>query len=399
MKRTALLTIVLAAALALPSSALGAGAGHNGPTKKLEAAFTVALNYRIKSKNGCYPPPRRLAPAITRWSKSRAGVAKGLGAARVRGTVYVITKGTNCNGIRLALRYKKIVYVLDSVKGEIRIIGRRKTAKDPSRVANRGPLRAVQLVERSFVLNRPDKRKRLDVRCPGNSVPLGGGMYNAPSLGDDGEGVYPNSYERLGAQRGWHVTGWLFDPSGGAAPARRVTLQTVCALGLAPNSAPHRSVFNKRRKPQKAVVARCPKGQYLMSGGYQRTDFLGWGGNYVTESRAVSPTAWRVAGIAHGAFGGELTAIAYCTRAGGPLLTEVSGSTPVPSSAKATATTPKCPDGHVLGSGGFSANGATTMWFTDGVVNPDNSWSASGFGRFGEAPTLTAYGYCLRLGV
>jgi hypothetical protein len=399
MKRTGLLALILMGALVVPTNALGAGAGHNAPTKKLEASFTIALNYRIKSKNGCYPPARKLPAAIMRWSKARAAVAPGgLRTARVPGVVYVLKQGTSCNGVRFALRYKRVVYVLDSLRGEIKIIGRRKTGKDPSRVANRGPLRGVRLVSKGFHLDRIDKRKRLDVSCPGRTVPLGGGIVNTPGVAADGEGVYANSFERLGAQAGWHVTAWLFDPTGPPG-GRNVALQVVCGLGLAPMSSPHRTVFIKPGQV-KSVVATCPKGQQLMSGGFQRTDTLSWGGNYVTESRAISSRAWRVSGSAHGKFGGELTAIAYCVRAGGaPLLTEVaSPSVPVPPATAATATTPSCPAGQVLTTGGFSAGGSRNMLFADGAINNDDSWSATGYGNFGDTPSMTAFGYCLQLG-
>jgi hypothetical protein len=147
------------------------------------------------------------------------------------------------------------------------------------------------------------------------------------------------------------------------------------------------------------VTATCPKGQQLMSGGFQRTDTLSWGGNYVTESRAISSRAWRVSGSAHGKFGGEITAIAYCVRDGGPpLMTEVAAEVPVPVGTAATATTPQCPDGYVLTTGGFSANGSRHMLFADGAINPDNSWSATGYGKFGDTSAMTAYGYCLQLG-
>ena len=73
----------------------------------------------------------------------------------------------------------------------------------------------------------------------------------------------------------------------------------------------------------RTATARCPKGQYLITGGFQRTDFTVYGGNYITESRAAGPRAWRVTGSAfHGS--GELTAIAYCARHRGPILTETS---------------------------------------------------------------------------
>ena len=39
--------------------------------------------------------------------------------------------------------------------------------------------------------------------------------------------------------------------------------------------------------------------QFLVSGGFQRTNFRSDGGNYVTESRAAGPKAWTVSGSAY----------------------------------------------------------------------------------------------------
>jgi hypothetical protein len=167
---------------------------------------------------------------------------------------------------------------------------------------------------------------------------------------------------------------------------------------LVPKSSPHRTVF-VRRNETNAAIARCPKGQYLFSGGFQRTNFttphLTLGGNYVTESRAIAPTAWQVTGTAAGFDGGELTAIAYCVKNDGPMFTEVSASTSVPSGKSATATTPGCPPGLELIAGGFSFGGSQDAFFADGSINPDGTWSATGHGYFGPAAALTAYGYCL----
>jgi hypothetical protein len=168
-------------------------------------------------------------------------------------------------------------------------------------------------------------------------------------------------------------------------------------------SAPHTTVFTKPGQT-KTATARCPGGQQLMSGGFQRTDFLNDGGNYVTESRAVGSKAWRVTASAYGDYGGEVTAIAYCVKSKRPLLAEVSASSPLAFGQAATATTPGCPAGRRMTSGGFSANGSTKTFFAGGSINGDQTWSASSYGFFGgltaygPADRLTAYGYCLRPG-
>ena len=195
------------------------------------------------------------------------------------------------------------------------------------------------------------------------------------------------------------MTAWYFRSDGVDKGTWNVGIQAVCGLGLAPLSAPHTTTFTQPGE-YKTVVARCPAGQYLLSGGFQRTDFLAPGGNYVTENRAISPQAWLVSGRAFGEFGGELTAIAYCTKASGPLLTEVT-SQPVPVGffQAGSTTTAKCPPGQVMSIGGFSTNGKQDTWSTGGRINGDNTWTVEGYGRFGSTDALTAYGYCLTPGV
>ena len=395
MRRATLLIALFTALLAFPAGALADGAGHNPPTKKLEAAFSIALTLRVASADGCYPSPSTMIPFIKKYGRVNAGVSSGVRSTPRPGIVYVTRRGTSCNGVRMALRYKRVVYVLDSRRGEIVILGGDDKGADQAVIDNRGPLRALTVATRAFNISEPDVRQRLEVRCPGKSVPLGGGVTSSPGLGTDGEGFYPHSFERLGAQRGWHVSGWVFDPSEGAKASRRVTVQAICGRGLAPMSAPHRTTF-VRPGETKTVIARCPRGQYLMSGGYQRTDFLSEGGNYITESRAIGPQAWSVSASAHGAYGGELTAIAYCVRNKGPLLSEVSASTPVGFGQAASVTTPQCAPGRRMTLGGFSANGSSFAYYAGGAVNADNTWSISGYGFFGPAPEMTAYGYCLK---
>jgi hypothetical protein len=222
-------------------------------------------------------------------------------------------------------------------------------------------------------------------------------MSATPVPSGDGEGVYPHSYERLGAQRGWHVNPVLVDPSPEQTTPRSVLMQVVCGKGIVPRSAPHTTVFLKSGET-KSAIARCPKGEVLVSGGFQRTNFVRHGGDYITENRALGSRAWKVTGRSFGLFGGELSAIAYCDRSKKPLLTQVKATTTVPDKGLATATTPRCPKGKRMTLGGFVTDGSTNSFIADGIFNRNNSWTASAFGYFGASPTLTAYGYCMKPG-
>jgi hypothetical protein len=179
-------------------------------------------------------------------------------------------------------------------------------------------------------------------------------MTSSPLPSSDSEGAYPHSYERLGVQHGFHSTVVLFDPSPGSTMARQVTLQVACARKQKHVTPPHTTVFVSPGQT-KTAVATCPGRRHLFGGGFQRTDFTARGGDYVTESRAISDKSWSVTGRAFGGFGGELTAIAYCWRSKKPLLTEVSSaSASVGTGEFATTSTPSCPTGHIV-PGGFSS--------------------------------------------
>jgi hypothetical protein len=397
MRRT-ICTIAALAVLVVPASALADGAGHNPATRKLEASFSRSLCERVGRADGCYPAPTALAKTIAKTEKLKTAVARNLKGVKRKDVVYVVRSGSSCNNVRLSLRDKSGLYVMDSTQGEIKVVGgeARRARQRQLAIANRGPLRGLSVRTKSVGMNVANRRDRLDVECAGKSYPLGGGM-SQPPIGANGQGVYPQSFQRLGAQRGWHITAWLYDPLKTGAESRTVTLQTICAKGLVPETAPHRTTFIKPGETG-AVVASCPKGQVLMSGGFQRTDFLAFGGDWVTESRAISARQWRVTGSAHGIYGGEMTAIAYCIRSKKPLLTEVAASAPLPAGAPASATTPACPGGTRLTSGGFSGNGSSGTWFAGGFINPGDTWTATAYQRFGGATTLTAYGYCLQPG-
>jgi hypothetical protein len=255
--------------------------------------------------------------------------------------------------------------------------------------------KSVTYRQQTYGLSGANDKRRLTVRCPGRLVPLGGGMTSSPLPGSDGEGIYPHSYERLGVQHGYHSTVVLFDPSAGNTTARSVTMQVACTRKQKHVTPPHKTVFVSPGETRTAV-ATCPGRRHLFGGGFQRTDFVARGGDYVTESRAISSKSWSVTGRAFGGFGGELTAIAYCWRSKKPLLTEVSASTSVGTGQFGTATTPSCPAGNLV-FGGFSTSPGGSSLFTNGYINSNGSWQASAFNHFGPSANLTAYGYCLKL--
>jgi hypothetical protein len=254
----------------------------------------------------------------------------------------------------------------------------------------------VSIRLKTFTMTQPDQKQRLTVGCPGRSLPIGGGMTADPPPTPDGEGVYPHSYERLGVQHGWHVTAVLYDPTPIVTIPRVVTLQVMCAPRVKHVTPPHTTLWVAPGQTRTAV-ATCPGRRQLFAGGFQRTDFTSRGGDYVIESRAISSKSWAVTGHAFGAFGGQLTAIAYCWRSKKPLLTEVSGSARVLPLSYGTAITPPCPPGRRLTSGGFSANGSTSMFLTDGILHIPGVWNGSAFNTGLTPGTVTAYGYCLRI--
>jgi hypothetical protein len=253
---------------------------------------------------------------------------------------------------------------------------------------------ALTLQSQSYQLNGADTKQRLTVRCPGKkALPYSGGMYTDP-LGADGEGVYPHSYERLGVQRGWHVTPVLYAPTAQRSASRSVTLQVVCGPRLGPVSSPHSTVFVGPGETRTSV-ANCPRGNKLLAGGFQRTNFVTRGGNYITESRAASDHSWQVSGSAFGNFGGELTAIAYCLKSGGPLVSEVDSETALPVGESATTTTPACPPGSNMVGGGFSTSPSGPALVSSAYFDPAGGWSATAYNEFGPDATVSASGYCM----
>jgi hypothetical protein len=253
-----------------------------------------------------------------------------------------------------------------------------------------GTAQALTLQSQTYAMSGTDAKERFTVRCPGKKqLPYSGGMATDP-VGPNGEGVYPHSYERLGVQRGWHVTPVLY----GGSASRSVTLQVVCGPRLGPVSSPHSTVFVAPGQTRTAT-ATCPRGNRLLAGGFQRTNFITRGGNYVTESRATSDRSWQVSGSAFGSFGGELTAIAYCLRSRAPLVSEVSSQTSLPHEDSATTTTSACPPGATMVAGGFSTTPTGAALVSSAYFNPEGTWSATAFNEFGPDAAVSSHGYCM----
>ena len=79
-----LITLVFATSLVVSASAFGIKAGFNLATKRLEAAYKIALFERRFNPDGCYPAPSKLAKddpqdprASARWASRRTPAASG----------------------------------------------------------------------------------------------------------------------------------------------------------------------------------------------------------------------------------------------------------------------------------------------------------------------------------
>lgn len=269
-------------------------------------------------------------------------------------------------------------------------------AADRAGAAGGPAAKKSKLTTKTFNLSQLDDRTRFEVICPKGKFPYGGGFTTNP-LPAGGEGVYPNSYERLGVQHGYHITANLVDLLGNDAAPRNVTLQVVCGPKPGKLTPPHKTTFVSPGE-RKVHVIKCPGKRQLIGGGHQRTTRISRAGNFVTESRASSSNTWRVAGTAIGNFGGEMTGIAYCLRSKKPLIKEVSATTSIARSEHGEATTPKCPKKRTMAFGGFSTPEDGSILYLGGSMNRNGTWTVRGFNQTAATGQLTGYGYCLRLG-
>lgn len=262
-----------------------------------------------------------------------------------------------------------------------------------AKVRNPGQL---VVATQGYTLDQVDDRTRMTVGCPGAKEPYGGGFLTSPAPGDDGQGVYPNSYERLGEQSGYHITGALINPNRTTVVPRNLTLQVICGKKIGKISDPHVIADFGAGDGPRTLVATCPKKQSLIGGGYQRSDGVTDGGVFTTESHRTSARTWQVVAHDEGSLAGQGVSIGYCVRSKKPVITEVPGSVTIPSRQTATATTPPCPAGRQLAFSGFSSPPSGEIRFLGEGFNPDGSTSATGYNS-GAPATLTAYSYCLRV--
>ncbi|HEX6586674.1 MAG TPA: hypothetical protein VF052_07975, partial [Solirubrobacterales bacterium] len=274
--------------------------GYDEATSELEEGFKVVATERIGSDDECYPDPEEIAGVLRREMGIEVAVAPTLDSVEGFDLVNVISEETECNRLVLAIRagVKGRIFVLDSDYGPVYVQGDQGLSEEAG-AAGLGPLRDLTAATSDFRMDMLDEVARFEVFCPEGTYPLGGGMFNATPLADDGEGIYPHSYERLGVQSGFHVTPVLIDPSTAQTNPRRGVLQVICGLGLVPNASPHETTF-VRRQGTGTVTARCPEGTQLFSGGFQRTNFttpgvvgyggIMYGGTFITESRAEGTT-------------------------------------------------------------------------------------------------------------
>jgi hypothetical protein len=393
--------LVLAALLLCAAPAQGQRVGgHNEPTKDLESSFKILASERIGADDECYPSPGKMAAELRRYLEDEVIVVPDL--ASVHGgkdVINVVSGESECNRVVMAMRYRGQVFILNSEEGPVYIQGR-EGANETVLPGAEGPLRDLAVSTGGFRVHTAHELVRLAVHCPDDTFPLGGGMFTHRPIDEDGEGVYAHSYERLGAQRGFHVTPTFVTPERHDLTPRRGDLQVICGRGLVPTTTEHQVTF-VRREGTGSVTSRCPEGTELFSGGFQRTNFttpeVTYGGNYITESRAVDGNAWRVSAGATDDDGGELVAIAHCAEEDPSLpLRKVSASVEVPKGESATATTPSCPPGRALTAGGFSFNGSHDALFAEAYFTREGTWSATGYGWWDSAE-LTAYGYCLEV--
>jgi hypothetical protein len=265
--------------------------------------------------------------------------------------------------------------------------------KQKAKVRNPGTLVTAT---QGYTLDKVDDYTRMTVSCPAGKEPYGGGFLTDPAPGSDGQGVYPNSYERLGQQGGYHVTATLVNPTQSRVVPRSITLQVICGKKIGPIDDPHVVGNLGPGTGAKTFVAKCPKKQTLIGGGYQRSNGVTFGGVMTTESHRISARSWQVVANNPGGFAGQAVSIGYCVKSKKSLITEVAGTVTVPPQGSATATTAPCPAGRKLVFSGFSSPPSGQIRFLGEGFNPDGSTSATGFNA-GAPATLTAYSYCLRV--
>ena len=267
----------------------------------------------------------------------------------------------------------------------------------PALAAQSAGANPTKIIGRTFTLKDANDTPRLTVSCPGNKrfrFPYGGGMYSTTPYDADGEGIYPHSYERLGQQHGYHVTPVLYDPSKASTTPRNVTLQVICGPEPGKLNPPHQTATVNPGE-SKTHNVRCTGNRKILGGGFQRTDFTGLGGDFVTESYMSAQNVWTVSGTAFGAFNGELTGIAYCRKKGGTTI--VSGASTIQPHSFGFASAGPCPGPQVMTWTGFQTDPKGSTFYAGSNFGNDDTVSGFGYNNSDGPATLTVYGYCNRV--
>ena len=113
---------------------------------------------------------------------------------------------------------------------------------------------------------------------------------------------------------GYHITATLINPVKAQVVPRSVTLQVVCGKKIGPIDDPHQIAQLGPGDGPRTLIAKCPKKETLIGGGYQRSNGITDGGVMTTESHRVSARSWQVVANDPGGFAGEAVSIGYCVR-------------------------------------------------------------------------------------
>jgi hypothetical protein len=273
-------------------------------------------------------------------------------------------------------------------------------------VSNADAAKLKLVSDAGLQLSSPNESPRAAVECPGKLEPYGGAQSATPApLAGNGQGVYPHSYERLGAQGGFHSTPVLFDPPpGGDTRSYQVKLQVKCGKKPGKIADPHDIAFNVPSNTQVTLEAHCPKKSVLIGGGFQRAAFEFGGGVYPNSSFAADKNTWTATGTAFGTIRNDFVSIGYCLASPKrkPLIKTVEAPVSIAPGQVGFATTPSCSGGRKMVWSGFDTSPKAVgpadraVLFADGVFNDNQSFTASAYNGTAGVATLTAYGYCMK---
>jgi hypothetical protein len=147
-------------------------------------------------------------------------------------------------------------------------------------------------------------QKSVTARCPkGTSIQLGG---FTESVDNEGRFVAINGLERESARR-LKVSGLSLGTESGKLGAYAYCAKSSPAVHAVEKTA------NLADEEQRTVVARCPKGQKLLMGGFEVQHYeAGDGDIYVVGMKPAGKRGWAVTGQKVLPISGKLTSIAYC---------------------------------------------------------------------------------------